>query len=177
MYKHFSYNKMIKLDKKNIENILALTPTQEGMLFHYLEDPAGPCYHEQLCLKLSGQIDIACFEQAWNTVVKTNEMLRTVFRWEKLEKPAQIILRERACDLCFYDLSAKINSQQEAVLEEVKANDARNTFDLRQVPFRVILCKIAENKYRLIISNHHILYDGWSTGIILREFFEVYQAL
>jgi len=109
-------------------------------------------------------------------VIKTNEMLRTVFRWEKLEKPAQIILREHTCDFCFYDLTGKNHSRQEAALEEVKANDAKKNFDLRLVPFRVILCKTRESKYRLIISNHHILYDGWSTGIILREFFETYNA-
>jgi NRPS condensation-like uncharacterized protein len=155
------------VDKKNIENILGLTPTQEGMLFHYLKDPEGTQYFEQLCLNISGQIDIEYFEQAWNIVVKTNEMLRTVFRWEKLEKPAQIILREYTCDFCVYDLTGKNHSRQEAALEEIKAKDRQKLFDLGRVPFRVGFCKTAENKYQLIISNHHILYDGRSTGIIL----------
>jgi tyrocidine synthetase-3 len=170
-------DKMKKLDKKSIENILALTPIQEGMLFHYLKDPEGVQYSEQLCLNISGQLDIKCFERAWDVVTEANEMLRTVFRWEKLEKPAQIILKVHKCNLYVYDLTGKNSSKKKTALEEIKAKDRQKTFDLRRVPFRVILCKIAENKYQLIISNHHILYDGWSTGIILREFFDIYHAL
>ena len=49
---------MDKLDKKNIENIAALTPLQEGMLFHYLKDPKNDIYFEQLSLDISGEIDM-----------------------------------------------------------------------------------------------------------------------
>ncbi len=168
---------MKKTVEKNIEDIIALTPTQEGMLFHYLKNPGGTQYSEQLCLNISGEIDIRWFEKAWDVVTKTNEMLRTQFRWEKLEKPAQIILKEHKCDLHIYDLTDNNNRQSQAALEEIKTRDRQKTLDLTRVPFRVSLCRIAGNKYRLIISNHHILYDGWSTGIILREFFNAYHAL
>ncbi|MGD2089904.1 MAG: condensation domain-containing protein, partial [Candidatus Aminicenantes bacterium] len=165
------------MDRKNTADIVALTPLQEGMLFHYLREPGSDLYFEQLSLDISGRMDIGFFEKAWNVVIETNEMLRTVFRWEKLKDPVQIHLKKHKCKLKVYDLSNKDNSQKKAALEQIKAKDRQKNFDLSRVPFRVILCKIAENKYRLIISNHHILYDGWSTGIILREFFEVYQAL
>ncbi|HLP45750.1 MAG TPA: condensation domain-containing protein, partial [Candidatus Kapabacteria bacterium] len=74
----------IKIDKQNIEDILALTSMQEGMLFHYLKDPGDDHYIEQLSLRISGNIELHYFEQAWNVVIAANEMLRTVFRWEKL---------------------------------------------------------------------------------------------
>ena len=72
---------MKRLDKKDIEDVAALTPLQKGMLFHYLENPNSSRYFEQLSLEICGEIHIPGFELAWNTVVKTNEMLRTVFRW------------------------------------------------------------------------------------------------
>ena len=50
-----------KLDKQDIENILALTPLQEGMLFHYLQDPRSGLYFEQLSLEISGEIDVQLF--------------------------------------------------------------------------------------------------------------------
>lgn len=59
-------DKIKKLHKENIEDILALTPMQEGMLFHYINNPSGEHYFEQLCLELSGEVDIGCFENAWN---------------------------------------------------------------------------------------------------------------
>ena len=84
---------MKRLDNKNIEDILALTPMQEGMLFHYLKDPNSDYYFEQLSLEISGEIDVEIFQKAWNFVIGTNEMLWVVFRWEKLENPIQVILR------------------------------------------------------------------------------------
>jgi hypothetical protein len=152
---------MKNLERQNIEDILALTPMQEGMLFHYLKDHESDYYFEQLRLEISGAIDIESFEKAWNIVIKSNEALRTVFRWEKVEKPLQIILKEHPCDFRFHDLEA-------FELER---------FDLNRVPFRVSLRKIGDRKFEVIISNHHILYDGWSNGIILKEFFNAYHKL
>ncbi len=168
---------MTKLDKKNIEDILTLTPMQEGMLFHYLKDPGSETYFEQLSLEIAGEIDFELFEQAWNFVIETNEMLRAVFRWEKIENPVQIILKKHQLQPKYYDLSGKKGSEKKTLLENLKDEERKEKFDLRKVPFRVTLCKVEENKYEMIISNHHILYDGWSNGIILREFFDGYEAL
>ncbi|UCH93180.1 MAG: hypothetical protein JSV88_23245 [Candidatus Aminicenantes bacterium] len=71
---------MKKQDRKNIEDILALTPMQEGILFHYLKNPGDNHYFEQLSLNISGEINRQFFEKAWNWVIEANEMLRVVFR-------------------------------------------------------------------------------------------------
>ncbi|MDQ1351166.1 MAG: polyketide synthase PksJ [Acidobacteriota bacterium] len=166
-----------KLNLKNVENILALTPLQEGMLFHYLQAPQSELYFEQLSLEISGAIEYELFEGAWNVVIKTNEMLRVVFRWEKVDNPVQIVLKEHKVQPRYIDLSCFDTSERQERLEEIKRKDAQEKFDLQEVPFRVTLCKIAEEEYTMIISNHHILYDGWSTGIILKEFFRAYHKL
>jgi polyketide synthase PksJ len=169
------FDHMKKLDKKNIENILALTPLQEGMLFHYLKDPTGTQYFEQLCLELSGPIDRDCFEQAWNTVIETNEMLRTVFRWEKMEDPVQMTLKTHHFKPRYYDLSRTDTRKKGNIIEKIKIKDKKKKFDLQEVPFRITLCKIEPDHHIMIISHHHILYDGWSSGIILKEFFNSYH--
>jgi hypothetical protein len=161
-----------RLDPKRIENILALTPLQEGMLFHYLKDPGSDYYFEQLTLQISGEIDVQRFEKAWNFVIETNEMLRTVFRWEKLETPIQIILKEHILHPGYYDLSGLDANEKKKKSEEIKSKDREKKLNLREVPFRVTLRRIGKDKYEMIISNHHILYDGWSNGIILKEFFK-----
>ncbi|HLP62678.1 MAG TPA: amino acid adenylation domain-containing protein, partial [Candidatus Deferrimicrobium sp.] len=168
---------MEKLDPKSIENIFALTPLQEGMLFHYLRSPHSELYFEQLSLEISGTIDIQVFQKTWHLIIETNEMLRTVFRWERLEKPSQIILKEPPFELRFHDLSDMGNDRKKTALAEMKTKDREEGFDLNRVPFRVTLCKLDECQYEMIISNHHILYDGWSNGIILKEFFKIYQTL
>ncbi|MCP5105502.1 MAG: amino acid adenylation domain-containing protein, partial [bacterium] len=168
---------MKKLDGKNIEDILALTPMQEGMLFLYLKEPHSRHYFEQLCLHISGRIRHPLFEQAWKRVIQRNQMLRTLFRWEKLGAPSQVILKQFTLEPVYIDLSDQEANQKESALEEVKNRDMAQAFDLTRVPFRVILCKLSDQKYVMIISNHHILYDGWSTGLILKEFFEAYTAV
>jgi amino acid adenylation domain-containing protein len=162
--------------RKDVEEILSLTPLQEGMLFHYLKSPDDNLYFEQLCLNLSGEIDSGHFRRAWEMVTDTNEMLRTVFRWKKLKRPVQIVLKSHPIQIRYHDISSSPAAEREQRLKEIKVRDREATFDLQQVAFRVTLCKEAEDRYYIIISNHHILYDGWSNGIILGEFFRAYHA-
>jgi amino acid adenylation domain-containing protein/non-ribosomal peptide synthase protein (TIGR01720 family) len=169
--------KIKKPGNKNIEDILALTPMQEGMLFHYLKTPESDNYFEQLNLEISGVINLEFFEKAWNSVIETNEMLRTVFRWEKVENPIQIILKKHKFQPEYYDFLGMDADERTKRIEKVTDNDRKRSLDLREVPFRLILCKVKEDKYKMIISNHHILYDGWSNGIILRELLNAYNDL
>lgn len=162
---------------KNIEDILALTPMQEGMLFHYLKSPDSSRYVEQLALRLSGEIDPQTVAAAWNLVIKNNEMLRAIFRWEKVKKPVQVILKDHHVNPEYHDLSAAPGSEKDKLLAEIKTSDHEKKFDLRQPPFRITLCRTAQNKAEMIITNHHILYDGWSNGILLKEFFSAYNDL
>ena len=163
-------------DKKDIQDILPLTPMQEGMLFHYLKEPASDLYFEQLSLAVSGNMAAELCKKAWNAVIDANEMLRTAFRWEKLENPVQIILKVFRLQPLYFDLTGGDADNTNKRLDALKSNDRQMKFDLREVPFRVALCKTGEDHYEMIISNHHILFDGWSTGIILEEFFNAYNA-
>ncbi|MCP4213725.1 MAG: AMP-binding protein, partial [bacterium] len=188
---------MKKLEKENVSNVLALTPMQEGILFHYLKEPGSALYFEQLCLELSGAVEKEIFEKAWNSVIQTNEMLRTLFRWEKINNPVQVILKQHSIKPRYYNFSNPYEAhektsnergssallerptpgrnRQAARPEKIKAEDGKEGFDLRDVPFRITLCKHTDRRYTMIISHHHILYDGWSNGIILKEFFRTYN--
>ena len=164
-------------DKEDIEDILGLTPVQEGLLFHYLEDPAGGYYSGQLILDLSGEIDKRCFEQAWEHVTLQNEMLRAVFRWEKVKQPVQLILKNHRVCIRHYEVPDETGAEKKKLLEEIQARDRQEGFDLHDAPFRVTLCKTGRDHYRMMVSSHHILYDGWSSGLILEEFFNAYGNL
>jgi len=170
-------NDDLKISKKNVENVLDLTPLQEGILYYYLKDSKSNIYFVQLSLKIEGEIIIDYFKKAWSRVVDNNEMLRTVFRWEKLNKPVQIILKVHNIDFRYYDLSEKESTLIDSEFQNLKLEDYTRGFDLREVPFRLTLCKFRNDNYNLLISNHHILYDGWSNGIILNEFKNYYGEL
>lgn len=174
---------------RDIEDVFSLTPVQEGMLFHYLSYPKSEAYFEQLELLISGKIEREVFKRAWDFVVRSNEILRATFRWERVNKPVQVILREYLPTIKYYDLSSpsrerSINKEGSCVspenggsLEGVKEANRHEGFDLQHVPFRVTLCNLKRDRYVMIVSYHHILCDGWSSGIIVKEFLQAYEAL
>lgn len=168
---------MTSLSKDDVQDILSLTEMQWGMLVQYLKAPGSSLYHEQLRLDIEGEVDEAVFVQAWSAVVAANEMLRAVFRWERLAKPVQVIRRRHSPDVRRHDLRAVSPGEREAALERAVALDAAEVFDLRETPFRITLLRVGDTRWTLLKTFHHILYDGWSTRIILGEFLAAYTAL
>ena len=165
-----------KINKNNLADILELTPFQEGLLLHYLQN-RNRQYTEQLYLRLAGEIDIEFFEKVWQNIVDSNEVLRSFFRWKAIKKPVIIVLKKHQPNIEFLDLSEYSANEIARKVEEIRDNDINQEFDLSEVPFRIKLIKLGEASHIMLISNHHILYDGWSTGIILKEFFHQFESL
>ena len=160
------------LDRNNIEDISLLTPMQEGMLFHYRMEPDSTQYHQQVSISFVGAMNVDLLQKAWNFVIQKNEMLRAVYRWKGIDKPVQVILKSHQVMVQEYDLSSSVKT-----LAEIKQADLQKRIDIEKETLRIILCKFSENKYTMIMSNHHILYDGWSSAIIIKELISTYHAL
>lgn len=169
--------KNMQLYKENVEDILPLTPIQEGMLFHYLSDQNSKQYHVNLILTMTGNIDFEVIKKAWCVVTGSNEVLRSLFRWDKLSKPVQIILKDFDIPTREYDLRGYSPEAKQEKLKEISEADDEESIDISTNPIRIILCRTEENKCLMFITNHHILFDGWSNGIIYREFLETYHKL
>lgn len=108
--------------------------------------------------------------------MNNNTALRTVFNWEKTENPIQIILKHYEPSFEYLDLTLPSIRNKMGGLKDIKERDLARKLDIRTVPYRLTLCKLEEDQAEFIISNHHILYDGWSNGIILREFMYAYHS-
>lgn len=166
---------MSKIEKANVEDIMALSPQQLGMLLLYLRDKKSDLNLEQMSINITGEIESDIFIKSWEDVVQNNEMLRTLFRWENVQTPVQIILKNYKPTVVFFDLSNE--DKADSMVDMLLENDIKTQFDLGHVPFRVKLIKISNTVYKMILSNHHILFDGWSTAILLSEFFYTYNCL
>lgn len=166
-----------KLDKANVEDIVALTPMQEGLLFHYRSDKNKGYYIQQFSARMSGNCSVEAIRQAWKHVVHANDVLRAVYRWEKLEKPVQIVLREKEIPVAVMDYSSYSAKQAEELITEFKVRDRSQELDLEVEPMRITVCLINCESYEMIITWHHILFDGWSNGVLLKEFMKAYQAI
>jgi amino acid adenylation domain-containing protein len=163
-----------KIDKNNVDDVVSLTPMQRGMLYHYVTDPDSEMYVEQLCVELNGSIDAEIFKQAWDTVTCHNEVLRSVFRWEKIQHPVQIILNKKSVPIQWIDLSQSTDHSK--LVEQYKQNDKTKYIDIGEHPVRITLIQLNESKHVMLLTSHHILFDGWSNGIILKEFSHIYDS-
>ena len=166
-----------KIEKRNVEDMLGLTSMQEGMLFHYLANPGSKQYFEQFRLVLSGNIDPEIFKKAWEAVAQTNEMLRTVIRWEKLEEPIQVVLKKKEILIEFKNLEEYGAKEKTAALQRLIDEDMNRPIEIDGDPLRITLIRMDLSEYRMILTFHHIVYDGWSNGIILTEFLDAYHRL
>lgn len=167
---------MSSLNSANVQDITALTSMQEELLFLYLQNPDSEVYFEQLSLRLVGEIDITRIGEIWNNIADSNEMLRTVILWENLEKPIQAILRKKLIPINEYDITDEENVERQKLIQNFLENDRKVRIDISKNPIRISILRLDKDSIEMVISYHHILFDGWSTGILLKEFVEQYEG-
>ncbi len=163
------------LAKENIKYIYTSTPMQEGMFFHSLMDKSS-VYFEQVSYRLQGRLDIQLIEKSLHELFKRHDILRTVFVQKGANRLLQVVLKER--EACFYYEDISSRSDKEEYLREYNGQDRKNLFDLsKDVLMRLAVFRMNEDEYAFTWSHHHILMDGWCTGVLIAEFFEIYHSL
>ncbi|MEO0683524.1 MAG: amino acid adenylation domain-containing protein [Cyanobacteria bacterium J06633_8] len=169
---------VIENKSKNIESIYPLSPMQEGLLFHTLYEGESGVYFEQLSLTLSGDLNVAAFEQAWQQVVERHPVLRTLFVWDKTKKPLQVVCKKVNLPTHNYDWRNLSAVEQEEKFQTFLQTDRDKGFELDKAPLmRNTLIRLTDKSYKFIWSSHHLLTDGWCLPIILKEVFAFYEAL
>ncbi|MDY6949877.1 MAG: amino acid adenylation domain-containing protein [Thermodesulfobacteriota bacterium] len=165
------------INKGDLKNIYPLSPAQEGMLFHHLCQPDSGAYFEQFSFSLSGQVDIDLFHDSWNALSKRHDVLRTLFLHRDTARPVQIVLRERDVAFLFEDITSLEKKEQAARIGDYQQRDREKGFDLSRDPLmRVTLFRTDSEAYKVVWSHHHILMDGWSFGILIKELFHLYES-
>jgi amino acid adenylation domain-containing protein len=156
--------------KKNIETIYPLSPMQQGMLFHSLLAPEAGLYMPQICLTLSGQLEVAAFQQAWQQEIEQNQPLRTAFYWEQRDTPFQIVFRQVTAAWTVLDW--RDLDQPEQQLQAWLAADRQVPFDLKRPPLlRLTLIHYGDRRYWFVLTQHHLILDGWSAALLLQRVF------
>ena len=154
-----------------IGDVLPLTALQRGLLL-YTSDPRGLTdpYVVQLDIALAGRVDHHRLHEAVQTVLTRHPNLGARFVYEQLDEPVQVILADPVIPWRFIDLAAGNGAHPEERIEPVCAAERAAIADLAdQCPLRAVLICTAAECYRLVVTNHHIVLDGWSLQIVLRE--------
>ncbi|QZP19256.1 non-ribosomal peptide synthase/polyketide synthase [Pseudomonas sp. DR208] len=148
---------------------LALSFAQERQWFLWQLDPSSAAYHVPSALHLRGRLDVAALEQAFQALVQRHEPLRTTFVEEG----------EHTWQRIHPSLALPIEHQQVEVsaIEPAVAQEIQRPFDLINGPLmRVKLLQIEAEHHVLVITQHHIISDGWSMQVMVDELVALYQG-
>jgi amino acid adenylation domain-containing protein len=153
-----------------------LSFAQERLWFMDRLEPGSAAYNLSLTRRLGGALDGAALERALGEIARRHEALRTVFR-EVDGAPVQVIAPFGGFTLQIDDLSGLPQADREAEVRRRATEEAVLPFDLTAGPlFRAGLLRLGEEDHLLLLSMHHIVSDGWSTGVFFRELSALYDA-
>ncbi len=139
--------------------------------------PGGTAYNLWLAFRLFGPLEIGCLEQAVLAVARRHEVLRTSFAAREPE-PVQIVHRELRPGWALVDLSGLPDAVREEVLLRLGREQIARPFDLERGPLlRGVVLRLAAGEHAVLATIHHIVFDGWSAGLFLREVGALYTAL
>ncbi|MES1243271.1 MAG: amino acid adenylation domain-containing protein [Acidobacteriota bacterium] len=156
---------------------LPLSFAQQRLWFLHQLDPQSPAYHVPGILRLEGRLDVSALEGALRAIARRHESLRTTVSLAG-EQPAQRISLEEEVQLPVVDLSKLSCEARRAEAERLGREEARRPFDLERGPvWRARLLRLAEEEHELVVVLHHIVADGWSLGVLLRELGALYPSL
>ncbi|MCY7488135.1 condensation domain-containing protein, partial [Paenibacillus alvei] len=156
----------------------ALTPMQQGMLFHSRLDPQAGAYVNQIHLTLQGELQPAAFEQSWQTVVQRHAVLRTSIDNQWRSEPLQVVYRKRPFIITYRDLTMHDAGEQAACIAQWKSEDRKQGFAVASESLmRVAVLRTGEQTHEVIWSFHHLLMDGWCLPLVMEEVLGIYNAL
>ncbi|HEX8559857.1 MAG TPA: amino acid adenylation domain-containing protein [Pyrinomonadaceae bacterium] len=155
---------------------LPLSFAQQRLWFLDQLEPGNPLYNTPGALRLKGRLDVPALEWALSEIVRRHEILRTTFDAPQ-GSPVQVISPPRPVRVPLIDLSGLDEDAREAEARRLMNAEARLPFDLAAGPLlRATLLRLGEEEHALLLTMHHVVSDGWSVGVLVREAAELYAA-
>ncbi|GAA0214560.1 hypothetical protein GCM10009527_007890 [Actinomadura nitritigenes] len=165
------------MSKSQLEDILPLSPLQQGLFFHALYDSGHDVYTAQIVFDLRGPLDVDALRAAAATLLRRHANLRAGFRQRKEGSPVQVVHRAVRLPWEDADLTGLPEAERDARARELAEVERARPFDMTRPPLlRFLLIRLADGLHRMVFTNHHILLDGWSTPVLQTELFALYLA-
>jgi amino acid adenylation domain-containing protein/non-ribosomal peptide synthase protein (TIGR01720 family) len=168
---------LVRQAPSGVEDIYPLSPMQQGILFHVLLAPTSAVYFQQLAWTVDS-LDLPAFLEAWRHCLKRHTILRSSFHWEGLDAPLQVVHAAPELPIDSLDWSQLSSDEQQARFEALLVKDKQRGVELRSAPLlRLTVIHLGPHGVRFLWSHHHLLVDGWSLGLLMREVFSLYETL
>ncbi|HYO14676.1 MAG TPA: amino acid adenylation domain-containing protein [Thermoanaerobaculia bacterium] len=157
--------------------MLPLSFAHQRLWFLDQLEPGSPVYNIPAVVELTGRLDAAVLAAALGEVVRRHETLRTTFR-SAAGEPVQVVAEDAGFLLPVVDLQALPGREREHEAHRLATAEARRPFDLARGPLlRAALLRSGTEQHVVLLTMHHIVSDGWSMGVLVRELGVLYEAL
>jgi glycosyltransferase involved in cell wall biosynthesis len=155
---------------------LPLSYAQQCLWISDQLQPGTSVYNILNALRLRGRLDLPALEHAFSEVARRHEILRTTFAMAD-GAPVQVINAVQPISLAVLDLSTVAEAERETEVRRVATEEAQRPFDLSAGPLlRASVVRLTEQEHVLLCTMHHIISDGWSMGVLIRELTTLYAA-
>lgn len=162
-----------------IQHVYPLRPLQRGMLFHCVYEKDSRDYQEQVVFRLRGELDPQRLRAAFDASMQRHESLRSAFVWQSEREQVAVVFKPEFVKLPLQtlDWSERSGPQQVQSLRELLAEDHAKGYNLKRPPLaRLYLIDLGQDAHYCVFSHHHLILDGWSLAILLREVLEHYES-
>jgi amino acid adenylation domain-containing protein len=158
------------------EGLLPLSEAQQRLWFLDQLSPDSFLFVMSSAIRLSGKLDVGVLRKSLGEIVRRHESLRTVFPCTD-GVPYAVILEPGEVEVPEVDLRDRVPAEREAEARRLAAHNVQEPFDLARGPlWRMKVLRIGEREHVLLCAVHHIVFDGWSVGVFMRELIEFYTA-
>nr|WP_191910490.1 non-ribosomal peptide synthetase [Microbispora cellulosiformans] len=161
-----------------LENILPLTPLQTGLLFHSLYDERGEdVYIVQLGIRFRGDLDPGRMRSAVRALTVRHPALRARFVRDGLREPVQVIAAAEPVPWDVRDLRSVPAADRDAEYAALSVAERSHRFRLdADLLLRATLVRMDDDDHRLLLTSHHLTFDGWSSQLMVRDLLALYEA-
>ena len=147
---------------------------QQRIWFYSKFAPGNPFYNIPLRFRLKGLLDLTILEKSLNEIIARHEVLRTAIASVD-GHPRQVVSGAAEMELVVRNLSQVDRAERE--LQRLETLEAQQPFDMARGPlFRCTLVRLSESEHELLLTMHHVIADGWSVGVFIKELTELYGA-
>nr|WP_275902267.1 non-ribosomal peptide synthetase [Myxococcus vastator] len=151
---------------------------QRRLWFMEQLQPGLAVNHMPAALRLTGRLDVEALRRTFAEVVRRHEAVRTTFVTREGQPAQRIHLAPAEWPLPVEDLSGLAPEARDAAVQARMAEEAHRAFDLEKGPLlRTVLLRTGADAHVLLLCMHHIVSDGWSMGVLVREVAALYEAL
>lgn len=167
----------VTIPRRRERDLAPLSFAQQRLWFLNQLEPESSAYNEAKALQLEGILNVDALKQALNAIVDRHEVLRTTFSLAGDGAPIQLIGKSRPVDLPIVDLGEYADSEHDTEVRRAIADLQGLPFDIsRDLMLRAALFRLAADRHVLVVIQHHIASDGWSSGVFWRELAAFYDG-